>query len=202
MRRLLIILLTLLGNVTLHAQDRATDMYWNRPHTDYRNGHRQMTTIYKQLDGYVVYKGDTLHGMMQLTKTTVYFEQYQRHDEVKPYVIKIKDTALHTIMVYNYDMKPLCITRVKPDDKKMHRVIHTGKLNIYDDWMKYIYKPSDIDPYLLVVEYNGEVDELGSFTKGTTMRDLVAYVNDIYSLKLDARNMTWAQLMRKIDELD
>lgn len=203
MRWLLTLLLVTTATGTLLAQNnRAVDMYYHRSHGEYRIGHRNIITLYKQLDGYIVLHQDTLHGLIQLSKTTLYFDQYMPNDQLKPYVIKLKDTALSTIMMYNYDMKPLCIKRVQPGDKKMHRVVHSGKLNIYDDWMKYIYKPSDIDPYLLVVENNGEVDELGSFTKGTTIRDLIGYVNDIYGLKLDPKNITWSQLMRTIDELD
>lgn len=184
------------------AQHSTIEMGYRVALNEYRIGHRHMTTVYTKHDGYIVFKGDTLHGIVQLSKTTLYFEQYQPHDQVKPYEIKLKNPDLQTIMVYNYDNKALCITKVQHDDKKMRRVIHKGKLNIYDDWMKYIYNPSDIDPYLLVVEYDGVVDELGTFTKGTMMRDLVAYVNDIYGLKLDARTMTWSKLMRQIDELD
>jgi len=82
------------------------------------------------------------------------------------------------------------------------RVIHEGKLNIYDDRVQYIYKPSDIDKNLIMVSYDGVVDDLSSFFTENTKRDLIGYVNDIYGLHLNPKKLTWQELLVKVDMLD
>ena len=199
--RSIILTLLLLPAFALRAQNREEDMLHRRTHTDYKKGFDHYITRYGKSKGYIVYKGDTLKGAIMLSKTELYFEKYEFGEESKYYIIKLRNPALKTIMMYNHDNKPLCITRIRPTDKKMHRLLHEGKLNIYDDWMRYIYEPGDIDPFMLVVECNGEVDELGSFAKAGTKRDLVGYINDIYGLKLPY-NIGWSKLMHIMDEQD
>lgn len=199
MRYFFLAVISLLTHVCI-AQDRNLDMYNGVPHSD-DGMRRQIITLYGKANGYIVYKGDTLKGAIMMSKTELYFEKYELGGTSKYYVIKLRNPELQTIMMYNYDKKPLCITRVRPTDKRMHRVIHIGKLNIYDDWIKYIYDPTDIDPYLIIVAYNGEVDELGSFARSGTRHDLIAYINDIYNMHIPY-NTQWSELLHTIDELD
>ena len=156
----------------------------------------------RQAEGYVVYKTDTLKGLIWVSKTEVLLERML--DSKYSYVndFKLKNTDLKTIMLYNQDGKPLCLTRVKPTDKRMMRLVHEGKLNIYDDQIRYIYKPTDIDKAMIVISYNGEVEELGAFFSSHTKYDLIGYINDIYGLNLDHKSISWKDLLVKIDGLD
>ncbi len=199
--RSLLFLIAMVFAANLQAQDRNQDMLHGKPHSDYKQGFDHIITRYGKSKGYIVYKGDTLKGAIMMSKTELYFEKYEFGNKSKYYVIKLRNPELKTIVMYNYDNKVLCITRIRPTDKKMHRVLHEGKLNIYDDWIRYIYEPGDIDPFMLIVEYNGEIEQLGSFAKAGTKRDLVGYINDIYGLNLPY-NINWSKLMHIMDEQD
>lgn len=199
--RAVFITLMLFCSSALLAQNRYQDMQQGKPHSDYKQGFDHIITRYGKSKGYIVYKGDTLKGAIMMSKTELYFEKYEFGNKTKYYVIKLRNPELKTIVMYNYDNKVLCITRIRPTDKKMHRLLHEGKLNIYDDWVRYIYDPGDIDPFMLIVEYNGEIEELGSFAKAGTKRDLVGYINDIYGLNLPY-NISWRKLMHIMDEQD
>ncbi len=163
---------------------------------------KHISAISPSADGYIVYKHDTIRGLIMLSQTEVNLEHPENEGESTYYTIKFKDRNLQTIMMYNYDKKPLCLTRVKNDDKKLRRLLHEGKLNVYDDRAGYVYKPGDIDAYLIIVSYNGIVDDLGSFSGDVAKRDLIGYINDIYGLKINPRNTGWSELLRTLDGLD
>ncbi len=163
---------------------------------------KRLVTITKRMDGYIVYNRDTIKGFIELFDKDVLLEQPLDKTYSRFYNIKLKNTSLRTIMMYNTDKKPFCLTRVRPGDKRMMRLVHEGKLNIYDDRTKFIYDPADIDKNLIVIAYDDVVDDLGSFLTGNTKRDLIGYVNDIYGMKIDPKTITWKELLVKVDMLD
>lgn len=200
-RHLLLLAMLATCNILL-AQNRNLDIYNNRSPLDRMPmTHRPIISRYSDAQGYIVYKGDTLKGSILLSKTELFFEHHLYGGKSSYYVIKLRNPELRTIMMYNYDKKPLCMTRINPNDRKMHRLIHEGKLNIYDDWIKFIYDPADIDPFFIIVSYNGEVQELGSFASEGTRHDLIGYINDIYGLSIP-KTTRWSSLLRTIDDLD
>ncbi len=157
----------------------------------------------RQGGGYIVYRNDTIWGEVFINQHEVTLEK--RMDNKHNFIVthKLNDLKLKTVMMYNNsDKKQLCLTRVKKDDKKMMRVIHEGKLNIYDGRIDYIYKPEDIDKNLIVIAYDKVVDDLSSFLTENTKRDLIGYINDIYGLKINPREITWKGLLVKLDMLD
>jgi hypothetical protein len=156
----------------------------------------------RRLDGYLVYNNDTLHGLITLYKKEVWLEQPVNGDVSYFYTYKMKDKSLKTIVLYNEEKKPVCFTRIPEKANRFLRVVHEGKLNIYDGRFGFVYRPKDIDKYLLVVSYNGIVDDLSSFLTETTKSDLIMYINDTYGLHYDARKITWKQLLIEIDKLD
>ncbi len=153
-------------------------------------------------DGYLVYKKDTIRGIVTLSKEAVSLEKKidPKHNFLCTF--KLKDLDLKTVVMYNEDNKALCLTRVTKEDKKMMRLIHEGKLNIYDGRLDYIYKPGDIDKNLIKISYDNVVEDLSSFLTENTKRDLILFVNDIYGLKLNAKAMSWQELLVKVDMLD
>ncbi len=165
------------------------------------SGDKKIVTTSRKANGYIVYKGDTIKGLIMMGLDGVYLDHIQNNGSGKFYDVKFKDRGLKTIMMYNADNKPLCLTRVKESDKKLMRLLHEGKLTVYDDRIGYVYTPDDIDPFLVVVSYNGEVETLGSFSKGETRKDLIAYINDVYGLKIDYKTK-WSELMLTMDGLD
>ncbi len=153
-------------------------------------------------DGYLVYKKDTIWGVVTLSKEAVSLEKKldQKHNFLCSY--NLKDLNLKTVVMYNSDNKALCLTRVTKNDKKMMRLIHEGKLNIYDGRTDYVYTPGDIDKNLIKISYDNVVEDLSSFLTENTKRDLILFVNDIYGTKLDAKTISWRDLLVKVDLLD
>lgn len=154
-------------------------------------------------NGYIVYKHDTVRGEVYLTAHDVTVEKPLDRKHSFVCCFRLNDLKLKTVMMYNAaDKKPLCLTRVKQNDKKMLRLVHEGRLNIYDGRIDYIYAPSDIDKNYLVIAYDDVVDDLSSFLTENTKRDLIGYVNDIYGLNINPRSITWKELLAQVDMLD
>lgn len=204
--RAILFLAFFLQSFCISAQVRTRTQKLPKPASTVANGvnttgDKQIVTTTRKANGYIVYKGDTIKGLMMLTLNSVFMERPRRHGPSTMYDINFKDKDLKTIMMYNTDNKPLCLTRVKETDKKMMRMLHEGKLNVYDDRLDYVYSTEDIDPFLVVVSHNGEVETLGSFSRGETRKDLIAYINDIYGLKIDYKTK-WSELLLTMDGLD
>lgn len=163
---------------------------------------RRSVNLNKRADGYVVYNRDTLRGFIFVSKDEVNLEHPISNELSKYYNFQLRDRSLSFITMYNHDKKPLCLTRVRPNDRNMMRLVHEGKINIYDDRINYIYDPEDIDKNMIMISYDGIVEDLSSFLTETTKRDLIDFINDVYSLKLDPKTLTWKELLIKIDKLD
>ena len=205
---LCILVFLLLQIANCYAQAPASDTIWvgtdkNGEPINKNIGHRSKESA-KWADGYIVYKSDTMKGLiMMYSKFEILFQKVINEDYSYYYKFNKANTDLQTIMMYNgKDKKPVCFTRIKKRDKKLMRVIHDGKLSIYDDRVGYIYDPKDIDKNLIVIAYNDTVEDLSSFFTENTKRDLIVFVNDIYGLKIDPKTITWKELLVKVDMLD
>ena len=154
------------------------------------------------IDGYVVYNRDTIKGSLLMYNREVQIEVPINETYSYFYSFKMRDTCLKSIQMFNKDNKPLIMARVAPGDKRMMRLVHEGKLTIFDGRRKFIYKPRDVDRGIMVVCYDNVVDDLGTFLAANTKRDLIMYINDIYGLNINPKTISWQQLLRKIDELD
>jgi len=201
-------LLLLVGNTTLWkfaatAHDQKPGLvraHKTTTHQDTLSGKR----LYwgQQVDGYVVYNKDTMHGLIMLYRKELVMEQPIDADYSYFYKFKMKDTALKTVVMYNEDKKPVCLTRAHDKSNRLLRLVHEGKLNIYDGRIGFVYRPKDIDKYLLVVSYDGITDDLSSFLTETTKSDLIMYINDIYGTHFVPKQISWRQLLLEIDRLD
>ncbi len=153
-------------------------------------------------DGYMVYNGDTMKGYFQTSKFDILFQKPINDHYAYYFVYQKNDPILNALAFYNYkDKKPLYLKKLE-NPRKLFRVIHQGKLNIYDDRPFFIYKTHDIDKNNIVVEYNGEIDHITSFLPVFTKSDLIGYINEIYGLHLVPKELSWQELLIKIDELD
>ena len=152
--------------------------------------------------GYVVYNADTIKGIISFNRFDVFVEQPINKEYSYYYQFNSRNLHLKAVVTYNVDNKPLFLVRVSPKDHKLFRLVHEGKLNIYDDRFAYIYNPDQIDKNLIVVAYKGRVKEFGSFFTAGTKRNLIAHVNSIYGLDLDPRSITWKQLLMTLDGLE
>ena len=152
--------------------------------------------------GYVVYNSDTIRGIISFTKFDVFIEQPINKEFSYYYQFNTRNLHLKAVTTYNVDNKPLCLVRVSAKGHKLYRLVHEGKLNIFDDRFSYIYDPGQIDKNLIVIAYKGHVKELGSFFTANTKRNLIDHVNDVYGLDLDPRNISWKELLLTLDGLE
>lgn len=167
----------------------------------YTNSDNNEQLSKEPMDGYVVFFNDTLSGAVTVDKRAISLETI---DSGRNYDYRFhqKDQGLQYVTVYNEDDKQLNLVRLKEEPKKLLRVIHTGKLNIYDSRRGFIYKPADIDVKTLTVSYNGEVASLHSNSVNDTKEWLTQYVNQAYGLNLDPNKFNWTELLIYIDKLD
>ncbi len=172
---------------------------FNSPYYASNNDENQMSS--RPMDGFVVFYNDTLSGAVTVAKRAISMETT---DSGKDYDYRFheKDPGLQHVTVYNEDDKQLNLVRLSGDTKKLWRVIHTGKLNIYDGRRGFIYKPEDLDLKTLTIYYNGEISSLNSSSVNAAKEWLTGYVNRAYGLSVDSKNFTWRELLIYVDKLD
>jgi len=153
------------------------------------------------LDGYVVFEHDTLSGDITIRPNSI---SLVTADSVRgyDYVFKIKKPGLTCVTAYNEDDKQLNLVRLQSDPKKLWRVVHTGKLSLYDERHGFIYRPEDVDVKSLTVVYEGHEESLNSSSANETKNWLTDYVNKAYGLNLNAKDYNWNSLLIYIDRLD
>ena len=153
------------------------------------------------LEGFVVYAHDTLSGAVTLRTNTVYLattDSGRKYD----YTFRARDKELAYVSAFNSEDKQVKLVRLDKNSRKLWRVVHEGKLNLYDDDHRFIYRPEDIDKMSLVAEFNGETKSLKSFSGTKSKEQLAEYMNAAYGLHLDPKNFTWNQLLIYLDKLD
>ncbi len=157
-------------------------------------------TVEDNLEGYVVYAQDTLRGHITFNKKAIYL---QKTDSGTNYDYKFKpgQSMLTAVWVVNEDNKQLDLVRLKEKPKKLWRLIHEGKLNLYDRRRDFIYQTEDIDINNLLAVSNGNEIDLSS-TTDEAKESLTALINTTYGTNLDATRITWKELLIYIDKLD
>jgi hypothetical protein len=154
-----------------------------------------------EMGGYVVFQMDTLKGKVSINQRAVSLETA---DSVRnyDYVFNIKKDGLKYVTVYNTDSSQLNLVRLADAPRRLLRVVHEGKLNIYDGRHKFIYHPDDIDVKSLVVVYNGAVSYIHAVSAEEAKIRISQFVNMAYGLDLDPRSFSWKELLIYIDKLD
>ena len=156
-----------------------------------------------EMQGFVVYERDTIQGIVTMEKNKV---EVQNVDSGKhyDYSFKTKKAGLTYITLYESDSSnnQLNLVRLPGDKKNLWRVIHEGKLNIYDKRRGFIYSPDDVDMKTIKVVYNGQSEALYAHSVSDAKRKLTEYVNTAYNSHLDPKNFTWKELLVYIDKLD
>ena len=177
-----------------------TPNYYPLSSSNYANsGEEQL--IDEPMDGYVVFYNDTLSGAVTVNKRSISLETIDSGRNYD-YNFHPKNQGLQYVTVYNEDDKQLNLVRLKDEPKKLWRVVHTGKLNIYDGRRGFIYKPEDIDVKTLTIQYNGAIESLNSYSAEATKKWLTQYVNQAYGSNLDPKNFSWNELLIYIDKLN
>lgn len=181
-----------------------TPNYYSGGPSHYNNGDNTNPNNYpaeEDLDGYVVYAHDTISGAVTIKNNTIAVETADTARGYD-YRFKIKKQQLQCVTVYNDDNKQVNLVRLKDEPKKLWRIIHEGKLNIYDERHDFIYRPEDIDPKTLIVVYNGELVHIHARSMEATKQRLTSFVNKAYGSDLDPNKYSWKALLVYIDKLD
>lgn len=154
---------------------------------------------YKKL-GYIVYSGDTLRGYLLFDEHSLKYQSIKDSSTNDFTVYKYNDLNLTAAVTNNKVGSWLYWIRVEPTSKRMYRLIHSGKLTVYDDKLEFINNPKDISTSYLVIKYNNTVDKLTNIL--TNRQEFVDYVNQVYHTKWVPQNMEWTDMWMQLDGMD
>ncbi len=173
--------------------------YGNNP---YNSPNNTQDDVVEPAAGFVVYEHDTISGNVTL-KNNVVSLHAQDSARAYDYTFRTKKRGLQYVTVYgNTDSSNQLNLQRLSGNKKLMRVLHVGKLNIYDERYGFLYAPEDVDITSLTVVYNGQEDALNSSSKPKTKVWLTDWVNKVYGLELNPKDFTWRELLLYVDKLD
>ena len=148
--------------------------------------------------GYVVYGSDTLTGMIICTDNTISLKTSALQDSTVMY--SIRDTNLYNAVLTD-NGQTVELTRL--EDHKLYRVLHAGKLSIYDNYFsmdRYSKKFFGADSRTRRLDNRSE--ELNSFWTTSVKKKLVNRINEVYGLALNPKDYHKKQLLNLIGTLD
>jgi hypothetical protein len=151
----------------------------------------------KLCTGYLVYKGDTLSGMITCTDNQFFYKKDALQDSTTSF--KIRDTALSYACLHE-NGKVLQMIRL--DDKHLYRVYHTGKLSLYDTYFSFDYLSKKFYNLDDRVAYNGENRTLNDFWAISAKRKLVQNINEAYGTSLRPNTYNKKALLAYMQTLD
>ena len=151
------------------------------------------------LDGYVVYSGDTLSGIVTITNMNIYLEQAVDGRHVQAYTFPNGDANVKAVAVFEGN-NSLYLGRAG-DGGKLSRVIHSGKLSVYDDKYSF-FTPENVHKGKMTLAYGGQIKSPKSFLAADSKQLLIESINSAYGLQLDAKDFSWDQLLNYLDKLD
>ena len=146
-------------------------------------------------DGYLVYDKDTLSGILTVTNRSVTLEQPVDAQKEYSYNAALSDKYLKEIALFK-GSKELYMTRLADDDKRLWRIVHTGKLNIYDDMYSFL-NVGNIDTKHLRVSFAAQ--------PAAAIKNKAQFINALnkaYGISLKNKDYSWKSLFNYIDRLD
>ncbi len=155
-----------------------------------------------QGDGYLIYKNTMIRGKITLGKNFINLERKINDTENFVTNMYLTDTALKLVTIYKPGKTPLCLNRIRNTDKAMMRLVHEGKVNIFDDRILSFYATANVDKNKIVITMKDVPEDLSSTLPDRTKSKLIERINKAYALNYDANDMAWATLLQKIEGLD
>jgi len=150
---------------------------------------------HRNYSGYVVYRKDTVQGSLSFKGGHVWIENGMYNIGNK---YKLRDSHLHAIVLTNSAGETMHLKKFEKNTARYYRLVHKGKLTLYDRHFVFSLRPEDIDLENMRVSYNGEVWELNEFWAIGAKKKLVDVVNEVYGTNLEAKDYSKKQLIEYI----
>lgn len=150
---------------------------------------------YFSFDGYIVYESDTIAGIVTVTNSSVILERTVKQQGRNYYNVSLTDLLLKAIVVFK-GPKELHLVRLMEQDKHLSRVVHNGKLRLYDRSYDFL-TASNVGRHLQVIDQIS-----GKKAKISSIKELAAQVNGTYSLTLNPETISRKELITIINRLD
>lgn len=147
---------------------------------------------YFSFDGVMLYGTDTIPGIITITQNNVSLEHIATYKGRKYYSSALSDPQLKGIIVYK-GAKTLQLVRLSTTDKHLYRVLHRGKLNLYD--RSYSFLTANNVGKQMIAEYDGRRIKLKS------ERELNEAINTTYNTTLPA-NMNKTEIIRILNGMN
>lgn len=147
--------------------------------------------------GYLVYKGDTLDGVITCADNTVSLKTDVSQDST--YMFDMSDTGLTTVSI-SENKQTLIMVRL--GNKKLYRVFHYGKLTVYDSWYSFNYGSVKFFNKESKVAYDGRTEKLNTFWTTSVKRKLISYVNKVYGSDIKPSAYNRKELLAYVTKLD
>jgi len=177
----------------------ACDFIYDGVVANYETTHSSNEVLDYSFDGFAVYGKDTIPGIVTITKNSIYLEQASGEKHEKVYTFSYDNRNLKTVAVFD-GYKELYLSRPTTDGKLL-RVLHAGKLTIYDDHYSFM-APGNIDKTKITVAFNGQVKTPAYYLVSDSKKLLIEAANNAYGLHLQGQSYTWDKLFDYICGLD
>lgn len=147
---------------------------------------------YFSFDGLMIYGTDTIPGIITITHSTVSLEHIATYKGRKYFSSALSDPKLKGIIVYK-GAKTLQLVRLSAADKHLYRVVHHGKLNLYDRSYSFL-TASNVGKQMVA-------EREGSRIKLRSDKELIEAVNSCYNTTLPQR-MSKPELIRTLTGME
>ncbi|GAA4468733.1 hypothetical protein GCM10023093_26920 [Nemorincola caseinilytica] len=147
---------------------------------------------YFSFDGRIVYGTDTLYGIITITHSDVSVE-HAHIKNTRSTRYALTDTQLHAITVYK-SHKELHMVRLCATDKHLSRLVHAGRLTLYDRSYDFL-TAGNVRKRITVIT------PAGMATINNT-EELAAAINERYALRLAAGELSRKELITLLNRLD
>lgn len=147
-------------------------------------------------NGYIVYGNDTLGGILTCTDNIISLKMNMQDST---YMFNAADSNLKYIYLNDNGQQ---LSMLRMPDKRLYRVMHSGKLNIYDTYYSFDYLSKDFYNERSIVVFNGRTEKLNETFTINVKKKLIGYINEVYNTNLNDENMTRDQLLGYVQHMN
>ncbi|MDR3681996.1 MAG: hypothetical protein P4L41_18640 [Flavipsychrobacter sp.] len=144
-------------------------------------------------EGYVVYRKDTVRGLLRFKMGAVWIENGMFNAAGK---YKINDRHLHAITISNREGTIIKLVKFKNFNNKFYRLVHEGKMTMYDRHFVFSKEPREVDIENMVVTYDGNVKELNEKWVLGAKKKLVDEINQVYGTNISPKDYSHDELVK------